>query len=136
MIIEDYSPIGFSPLDGGGNGDVYEGKFIHIIGPGDEYLCLSPRGLAKYHANIAQAFSRRREHLSFVMHPSGEDGRFATVGWTIKGGGRFRLNRAERTIDLFGSSKAYGGFNGPELQQKILTVPGWEKFDVRVGEPV
>ncbi len=135
MIIEDYSPIGHNPLDGGASGDIYEGKFVHIIGPSHEYLCFSPRGMAKYHANIAQGFSRRREHLSFVMHPSGEDGRFATAGWTVKGGGRFRLNRAKHVLELFGSSKAYGTFDGIELQQKIRKVPGWEEFDVRIAEP-
>ena len=69
------------------------------------------------------------------MHPSGEDGRFATVGWTILGGGRFRLNRAERVLELWGSSKAYGDFDGPDLQEKIKTVPGWKEFDIRIGEP-
>ena len=136
MIIEDYAPKGHSPLKGEASEDIYEGKFVHIVGPGDEYLCFSPRGLAKYHANIAQGFSRRREHLSFIMHPSGEDGRFATAGWTVQGGGRFRFKRAERVLELWGSSKAYGDFDGPELQEKIKTVPGWEDLEIRIGEPV
>ena len=135
MIIEDYAPIGHRPLEGEPSEDIYEGKFVHIVGPSDEFLCFSPRGMAKYHANIAQGFSRRREHLSFIMHPSGEDGRFATAGWTVQGGGRFRLNRAERVLELWGSSKAYGDFDGPDLQEKIKTVPGWKEFEIRVGEP-
>jgi hypothetical protein len=135
MVIEDYSPVGHDPLADDPSGDVYEGKFVHIIGPNDEYLCFSPRGMAKYHANIAQIFSRRREFLSFIMHPSGEDGRFATPGWTVKGGGRFRLSRTNKTLELWGTSKAYGKFDGPDLQAKIKTVSGWNSFDVQLADP-
>jgi hypothetical protein len=135
MIIEDYAPVGRHPLDGTTDSDLYEGKFVHIVGPEEEYICLCPRGLAKYHAHIAQRFSRRRDHLSFIMSPSGDDGRFATPGWTVTGGGRFRLDRVEQILDLWGSSKAYGDFNGPELQAKIRTVPGWENYRIRIGEP-
>jgi hypothetical protein len=135
MIIEDYAPVGQSALDRPSRGKVYEGKFIHIVGPDNEYFCICPRALAKYHAHIAQRFSRRRDHLSFVMMPSGDDGRFMTPGWTVVGGGRFRLDRSKHILDLWGSSRAYGRFNGPELQAKIRTVPGWENYRIRVGEP-
>ncbi|MEW5701622.1 MAG: hypothetical protein AB1792_05275 [Candidatus Zixiibacteriota bacterium] len=135
MIVEDYSdhsvPAGVehkAPT-------VYGGKFVHITGPHEEFLVLSPVELTEYHAHIVQRFSRRRRDISSISSPSGNDVRFGTPGWRIKGGGWFRLDHAAGVMHLWGASKAYGKFDGAYLRKTLATTDGWEHVTVRLAEP-
>ena len=134
MIIEDYTPSHHETIDGQPTPAAYEGKFVHIVGPQEEFLVLSPVELTEYHSHIVQRFSRRRADLSSISSPSGEEVRFGTPGWSVKGGGRFRLDRATRTLTLWGSSKAYGRADGAYLREALKTTPGWEGFSVEIGQ--
>ena len=130
MVIEDYGS-----MDVSSGRAVSEGKFVHIVGPSEEYLVLSPLSLTRYHAQIVARFSRQHDELSFVIHPSGEEGWVATPAWKVKGGGRYRLDRLGRSLKLWGASKAFGGFDVAGLQTKINRVPGWEQFVVKLSPP-
>jgi hypothetical protein len=133
MIIEDYTPGYFETIKGQATPPVCEGKFVHVVGPQDEFLILCPTELCKYHSHIVARFCSLRDDVSFVQ--SGDDGRFATPGWAVRGGGRFRLDRAAHLLHIWGSSKAYGAFDGEAIREKIREVPGWEGYQLRVGEP-
>jgi hypothetical protein len=136
MVVEDYSPGYFEGRTGGNIPPSYEGKFVHIVGPDEEYLVLSPVELTEFHAHIVQRFSRRRAGISSVSLPSGEDVRFGTPGWSIRGGGRFHLDRTARCLSLWGSSKAYGNFDGAHLLTALESAAGWEEHHIHMGEPL
>ena len=133
MIIEDYAPVYFETLKRQATPAIYEGKFVHVAGPHEEFLILAPTLMCKYHAHIVAHFCSLRDDVSFVL--SGDNGRFTTHGWIMRGGGRFRLNRAERLFALWGSSKAYGAFDGEAIREKLSEVGGWEGYEVKLGEP-
>ncbi|GAB4329186.1 MAG: hypothetical protein Kow0074_25540 [Candidatus Zixiibacteriota bacterium] len=130
MIIEDYSTIGFDHLGKPSADGVSEGKFVHIIGPDDEFLILAPYEMFKWHAQIVSEFCRRHEGVSCIVLHRGEDARFDVPGWTVAGGGHYRLRRGARTLELGGSSKAYGPYNEVILPGKIRTVPGWTEYTI------
>ena len=136
MIIEDYSREYFEGRLGGRIPSICEGKFVHITGPKEEYLVLSPIELTEFHAQIVQRFSRRRAEMSSVSLPSGEEVRFGTPGWNIKGGGRFQWDKAGRRIALWGASKVYGAFDGTYIRQALRQSNGWDDVDVQIGEPL
>ena len=132
MIIEDYSAIGIDRLAAQPSNGVSEGKFVHIIGPADEYLVFAPYERAKWHAQIVTEFCRRHEDVSCTVLHKGEDARFNVPGWTVAGGGHYRLRRVEKTMEMGGSSKAYGPYNDVTLPGKIRTVPGWAEYMISV----
>lgn len=136
MIVEDYSPDYFRARLGEELPRVYGGKFVHISGPKEEYLVLSPVELTEYHAHIVQRFSRRRAEISSISLPSGQEVRFGTPGWSVKGGGRFQWDKATRRIALWGASKAYGTFDGAYIREALRQSNGWDDVDVQIGEPL
>jgi hypothetical protein len=94
------------------------GKFIQVRRSDTEYLVLSPRAGAAYHANIAERFfsemgvpgryNRKRDSYQ-VKAP----------GWSIVGGGHFELNEDWREFRLSGTSMAYGRFDPAGLREKL-----------------
>jgi len=133
MIIEDYTPVYFETIMRQPTPPVYDGKFVHVVGLPNEFLLLSPTGLCKYHAHLVARFCSLRDDVSFLL--SGDDGRFTTAGWSVQGGGRFRLSRSERLLLLWGSSKAFGSFDGEALREKIRVAAGWENYEIRLADP-
>jgi len=135
MIVEDYASCYYEAQAGRQTPVTYEGKFVHIVGPQEEFLVLSPVELAEYHSHIVQRFSRRRHDISSIASPSGNEVRFGTPGWKIKGGGRFRLERDAEILHLWGSSRIYGRFDGSHLRHALKSTAGWEHFAIRLAEP-
>ena len=133
MIIEDYTRVYFETLKQRSTPPVYEGKFVHIVGPIEEFLVLSPVILSKYHASIVERFCHTHQEAAFRL--AGADGRFTTPGWDIRGGGRFRLDHVQRLLELWGSSKAYGSFDGEALRSRVKSAAGWTQYSIRLGEP-
>ncbi|MBI3872936.1 MAG: hypothetical protein HY304_07675 [candidate division Zixibacteria bacterium] len=134
MIVEVYTPANDAEATDSAPSE-HQGKFVHIVGPQEEFLVLSPIELTEYHAHIVQRFSRRRADLSSVSTPAGDVVLFGTPGWSIKGGGRYRLDRGHRTLSLWGSSKAYGQFDGEHLRDTLKITSGWEDFAVDLDGP-
>ena len=133
MIIEDYTPVYFETIKRQPTPLVYEGKFVHVAGPREEFLLLAPTQMCKYHAQIVAHFSSLRDDVRFVL--ASDDGHFKTPGWSTRGGGRFRLDRAGRHLWLWGASKAYGAFEGGAIREELRTVTDLEGYEVRVEEP-
>jgi hypothetical protein len=134
MIVEDYTPDYYQNRLGAPLPSTYAGKFVHIVGPADEYLVLSPTELTEFHAQIVQRFSRRRPDTSSVFLPSGEV-RFGTPGWSVRGGGHFQLNRAGNCLALWGASKAYGAFDGDYVRVVLGQNADWLHYEIALGQP-
>ena len=134
MNVEDYTEIYYRETLGQPVPEVTSGKFVHIAGPVDEYLILSPRELTKYHAHIVERFCQIHAGLTCTPAPSGDAALLDQSGWRVCGGGRFRLNRAEQELTLWDSSKAYGAFDGAHIRNALTKDPDWNRYDVRLGE--
>ena len=133
MIIEDYTSVYFETIKRQPTPPVHDGKFVHVAGPHEEFLLLAPTQMCKYHAHIVAHFCSLRDDVSFVL--SGDDGRLTTPGWSVRGGGRFRLDRTGHRLWLWGSSKAYGAFHGQPICRKLRGIAGWAEYEVQCAEP-
>ncbi|GAB4489895.1 MAG: hypothetical protein OHK006_22080 [Thermodesulfovibrionales bacterium] len=109
------------------------GKFIQVRNSRSEYLVCALTTAMPYHANIAERF----------FSTQGVPGRFnakrdffevADSGWTVVGGGVWRLTAQEQTLTLSGSSQAYGRFEARGLQENIRRAPGMERLRIIVAE--
>jgi hypothetical protein len=64
-----------------------------------------------------------------------EEGRFVIEepGWTVAGGGRFRLDTGVRTLLLRGRSLAYGRFDGEGLAERLSACPSLAGYSVTLS---
>lgn len=134
MIVEDYTPAYYAELVSKPLPTITKGKFVHVTGPDAEYLILSPTELTKFHSQIIRRFCALHPAASCVSSPSGEESHFDVPGWTIKGGGRFRLDRDSRTLILWDSSKAYGPFDAHRIRGELEKMPEWDRWAIRIDE--
>lgn len=133
MIIEDYTSVYFTAIKKQATPAVYDGKFVHVTSPTGEFLLLAPTQFCKYHAHIVAHFSSLHKEVSFIL--SGDEGHFRTPGWIIRGGGKFRLDSTRKIVWLWGSSKAYGAFNGALIAEKLRAATAWAQHEIRLSEP-
>lgn len=95
------------------------GKFIQLKDERDEFIVFSPSGHTVYHANIAEEFFRSQNvegrYNARQDHFTHDDD-----GWKIVGGGHWSVDEHSGTLELFGTSIAYGRFNDDdELARKL-----------------
>lgn len=86
------------------------GKFIQIAGGNKEYIVLSPKGLSKFHANIAERFCEDHRIDGAYRGKRKEYFEIHDPGWRILGGGFWEINDRAKLLKLEGSSQAYGKF--------------------------
>jgi hypothetical protein len=134
MTVEDYTETYYRETLGQTAPATYSGKFVHIVGPSDEYLILSPKEVTKFHAHIVERFCQIHPEMSCSPSQSGDASLFDQSGWEVHGGGRFRIDRSEKTLTLWDSSKAYGIFDGVHIRDALRENPDWGQFDVQLGE--
>ncbi|MBI5868289.1 MAG: hypothetical protein HZB43_08400 [candidate division Zixibacteria bacterium] len=133
MTIEDYTSVYFGAIKRQPTPAVYDGKFVHVTSPNGAFLLFAPMQFCKYHAHIVAHFSSLHKEVSFIL--SGDDGHFRTPGWSIRGGGKFRLDSTRRIIWLWGSSKAYGAFDGTGIGEQLRDNEAWGAYEIRLSEP-
>ena len=134
MIVEDYTIAYYETVVHQPLPDVRTGKFVHIVGPDDEYLVLSPTEMTKFHAHIVARFCRLHEELSSSFSASHEKVDIDQRGWRVRGGGRFRIDASAKVITLWGSSKAYGVFDTERILKGLRDAPGYEGHVVHIEE--
>jgi hypothetical protein len=123
-IVIDYGTVGPRAAE-------RRGKFIQVRKPDTEYLVLSPRAEAAYHANIAERFfsemgvpgSYNRKRDSY---------RVKDPGWSIVGGGYFELSEDRREFHLSGTSMAYGRFDPSGLCERLSASGSLSGFRITV----
>jgi hypothetical protein len=85
---------------------------------GLEYLVFSPKEFTKYHAGIVEYFAKERglagaydsEHKRYdILEP----------GWSVRGGGKFEIDRKNRELHLYDNSMAYGRFDPDGLCERL-----------------
>ncbi len=114
----DYSCDYFERLEKTTVPKIREGKFVQIIKGEDEYLVFSPKGLCKYHSHIVHRFAELQNLDVFTNHDK-ETVEFDDTEWRIVGGGKMKIDDAGKTVELGGSSQAYGPFERTGLTERL-----------------
>jgi hypothetical protein len=109
-----------------------QGKFLQLRLAGREYLVFAPTELHRFHNQILAHLLEdlevphrweASEHLVWD-HPE-----IAVIG-----GGKFRVSAAQRTLELWDNSQAYGRFDAEHLPEKIAAASHpWSGFTVRIA---
>ncbi len=89
-----------------------EGKFVLLRQRNQAlYVVFSPMSRTPYHADIVESFLEEFRLAEVNRRDSGHV-QVITPGWSVRGGGYYRLSKeAPIQITLFGSSQAYGKFD-------------------------
>lgn len=108
------------------------GKFVQIFNEAadKEYLVLSPKELSIYHANIVERFFTIRK-LKGAYNSRKDYFTIQEDDWNIAGGGFWVIDEDKKTLELSGTSKAYGPFEADGLKRRILKsgkLPGFSVF--------
>jgi hypothetical protein len=98
-----------------------EGKFVLLRLHGQRHLCLAPRGVASFHAQIVERFCAARG-LACRSVPAQERPEVAPE-LEVEGGGRYDLDEVGRALRLFGASVAYGPFPRDGLRDLLAASP-------------
>jgi len=110
----------------------FEGKFLHLVWRGQEYLAFAPSGLHRYHNQLLAHFLQDQGiPYRWVTE---QDLDFEHPQLQVKGGGRFRANTSEKTLKLWDDSQVYGRFQEAGLAAKIAaTDHPWCGFRVIIA---
>jgi hypothetical protein len=114
----DYSRDYFEQLENATVPNVRDGKFVQIVKGEDEYVVFSPKGLCKYHSHIVDRFAEL-QNLAVSTNHDKETVEFDDTDWRIVGGGKMRIDDGGKTIELGGSSQAYGPFERTGLTERL-----------------
>lgn len=108
-----------------------EGKFLQLVLRGKEYLVFAPKSLHRYHNQILAHFLSDRaiphewiaEQELKVFEPDVQ----------VMGGGRFRADFENATLDLWDNSQAYGRFDDRDLAAGIAQADHpWNRLSVHI----
>ncbi len=110
---------------------IITGKFVQIRHRNTLYLVFAPQGLSKYHANIVERFcidkgiggSYDSERKKYNVHDQ---------DWIVTGGGKFAIDRKQKTVKLYDDSMAYGKFDKTGLRDAIGTLREFSDFTIQV----
>lgn len=98
-----------------GEGDC-EGKFLQLVLDGVEHLVFAPSSRHGYHNQILERFL---DEQGIPAQWDGQSLRVDHPGLQVVGGGRFRLRWADRALECWDHSQAYGPFDRPRLREQL-----------------
>ena len=84
-----------------------EWKFIVMAGDEGRYAAFSPRELSVYHADIVERLLLQHG-VRGRYNMKGDVYYYDVPGWTVEGGGLWRLDQRQPALELFGHSASYG----------------------------
>lgn len=107
-----------------------EGKFVQIRNDADEYLVFASKGLCKYHSHIVETFASLR-NIDVRENSKGDAVYFVDPMWEVVGGGKMKIDRDNRSVELAGSSQAYGPFDTVGLKSRLT--PSFDGYTINVA---
>jgi len=131
FILIDYSGLFYKTIAKKNTPVKRSGKFIQIRNNDMEYLVLSPKDLAVYHANIVERFCIEKG-VAGTYNPKRDHYQINEPHWDIAGGGIWTINEKEKSLNFSGSSQAYGKFDRRELREKVLSVKSMADYIVKI----
>ncbi len=130
-VFIDYTHLYYTAKAKTGVPPTRSGKFVLIQHGSTEYLVFSPKEFTKYHANIVERFCLDKG-IEGGYDSGGKSYDISDRAWIVAGGGKYEIDTDKKTIKLFDNSMAYGKFHIPGMREKILSLPEFYVFDVRV----
>jgi hypothetical protein len=132
-VLIDYTPFYYASLAGTPIPAVIAGKFIQVRNGDTLYLILSPKGFAKYHANIVERFCADR---GIVGNYDAKREMFTISDrkWQIIGGGRFEWDTNKKNIRLYDNSMAYGKFEATGLKEFLGKLSEFSGYTISIEE--
>ena len=131
IVLIDYSHLYYTLIARTEIPPARSGKFVQIRHGSTEYLVFSPKEFTKYHANIVERFCLDKG-IEGGYDSGGKRYDIADSAWVVDGGGKYEINMNKKTIKLYDNSMAYGKFDIPGLREKILFLPEFYVFTVRI----
>lgn len=110
----------------------FQGKFIQLTRRGKQYLIFAVAPLHRFHSQILAHFAADRN----IAHRWAGDQilEIKSPELTVLGGGKFRVNTTDRTLELWDSSQAYGRFGDRGLPEAIASAGhAWSGFEIRIA---
>lgn len=131
VTLIDYAPLYYTSLSKEPAPSIIAGKFV-LMSHGDTlYLVIAPRELSKYHANIVERFCIDKG-IGGSYDSEGKRYNVQDQDWIVAGGGKFAIDRSQKTIRLYDDSMAYGKFDTTELREAIGTLREFSDFTIQV----
>ena len=131
IVFIDYTYLYYSAIAKTGVPPARSGKFVQIRNGSTEYLVFSPKEFTKYHANIVERFCLDKG-IEGGYDSGGKRYDISDSAWNITGGGKYEIDTHKKAINLFDDSMAYGKFEIQGLREKILSLPEFYDFTVRI----
>jgi hypothetical protein len=108
------------------------GKFLQLAWRRHEYLVFAPFALHRYHNQILAHFAE--DHDISYDWVSREKLEVKDQELAVRGGGRFRVNRSQKILELWDDSEIYGRFDELGLAEKIASADHpWSGFALRIS---
>lgn len=108
-----------------------EGKFVQLKWRDREYLIFADFDTHRYHTQILGQFLDEQgipHHWDDPQHLDLENSPVAVMG-----GGRYRADTANKALELWDDSQAYGRFQDEGLTERLArTTHPWQGFSVRI----
>jgi hypothetical protein len=131
IVLIDYTHLYYTAITKTGVPAARSGKFVQIRHESTEYLVFSPKDFTKYHANIVERFCLDKG-IEGGYDSGGKRYDISDRAWIVAGGGKYEIDAGKKIIKLFDNSMAYGKFDIQGLREKILSLPEFYVFTVRV----
>jgi hypothetical protein len=131
MVFIDYTQLYYTVITKTGVPPARSGKFVQIRHGSTEYLVFSPKDFTKYHANIVERFCLDKG-IEGGYDSGGKHYEISDRAWIVAGGGKYEIDTVKKAIKLFDNSMAYGKFDSQGLREKILSLPEFYVFTVRI----
>jgi len=122
----------YSATAGASDTGEHRGKFLQLILSGKQYLLFAPAELHRFHNQILARFAADRNMAHRWVND--QELEVKSPELTVIGGGKFRADTANRTLELWDNSQAYGRFDAHGLPEAIASAGHpWSGFDIRIA---
>ncbi len=114
------------------NNTAYRGKFLRLMLHEQQYLIFASSELHRFHNQILAHFLTDR---NIPHHWAGNQVlEIKSPELTVIGGGEFRINATNKSIELWDNSQAYGRFDERVLPEQIASAGHpWSVFSARIS---
>ena len=131
VTVIDYTPFYHTSVAGTPLPPVTTGKFVQIRHDKTLYLVLSPRELAKYHANIVERFCMDKG-IEGAYDAKRERFLIGDQAWQIVGGGKFERDMNKKAIKFYDNSMAYGKFDATGVKEALQALPEFSGYTILI----
>lgn len=131
IVLTDYSEVYYSTVAKTGVPEKWSGKFVQIRNDDTEYLVISPQELTPYHADLVERFCLEND-ISGTLDPAKKRYDIHDPSWTVAGGGKFEIDKTNKSIRLYDNSMAYGRFESRGLREKVRRIAQFSDFEIMI----